>query len=465
MARTTLKSVDVYPDLIDRDVKAFGMSAIGPCELYSEAIRPSRLPANDWLCRLGPQRSDDSAELVVHVIEDHPGSEGGPVLVPPGLAALAPVVRAMLALDLVHTVLSRLAELRGWDQAVLDAARHHALDKGLISRLDSGWKASPDRRHRARLVRQVEHDGRVLVWIEIERRGDEVLVAVSSEVEVNHLVPIELRHVRWLDRDTVRAEPVDRGSVFRYELTQEIPESFDAPARSRFREAAPPIQVDAARPAVVIAAPAAGPQILCIGGGMMNGVPPEYAAALTLLCQHVERQEWVDWWAAADRDLLEISYWFWTDTRPRSYVRRGQDKVIAIIKRSAESMQEVQQPAVLALRDMADLFATVRQRMALPPHPPLPAEAEIRARAAQPVQTAMKEIEGLRTMVKALDDRLPHDLVQYLDDALDAGATGDCVGALFVYLDGNDVHLTSAEQRRLARLRKDVTVVGADFAL
>lgn len=222
VARTTLKVVDVYPHFVDRDAKALAAASAAASEIFGDVIAPERLPARDWLFRLNLHPSDGVTALEVELHDDMWDGEGGSVFVPRGIAALPVAERAALALDLLHASLVRLAELRGWDRRVIDAARQQVLDNGGARRRASAWKKAPDRRHRARAVRYVGPEGRVLAWMEIERCEDGTVVA-SPDITVNRTSRIGAAQLRWLDSRTVRLTPADPS--FSYELTYRL----DAP--------------------------------------------------------------------------------------------------------------------------------------------------------------------------------------------------------------------------------------------
>lgn len=150
----------------DPDLDAFIRATRGICELYSEALRAQRIVHAVSSLRLLPvdDRTQPGAgaanEITVSVSEERPvGSEFGRVHVAPGYRRLASPERRKLAEEAIYAAVSELAQIRGWGGDTADLARNHVLDAEYVFKWDSKWKASPDRRHRARARYSLADDG------------------------------------------------------------------------------------------------------------------------------------------------------------------------------------------------------------------------------------------------------------------------------------------------------------------
>lgn len=169
------------PWLDDPDEDAFVRSSRGVCELYTEAVRPAGLQARHSELRLNCHHDEDRDDVLVEVDTDKgEGFERASATLPAGVAALPWPVRSVLALEVVHAAASRLGRERGWDQAVLDAARQHAVDGQLRYRWEGPAKVSPDRKLAAEPVFVMHDDGYGRVTVQIRRRDDEQPIAVSE---------------------------------------------------------------------------------------------------------------------------------------------------------------------------------------------------------------------------------------------------------------------------------------------
>lgn len=112
-----------------------------------------------------------------------------------------------------------------------------------------------------------------------------------------------------------------------------------------------------------------GHEIRSIGGGPTNGVPRGYLDEVERLVQAGQTTH-LDWWRAADRLLLEISYEFRTDANGPSVRRRG-GKLDARIRRDPRSLAAAPDPAAVARADVGELLELVGRTMSLGPCPPL----------------------------------------------------------------------------------------------
>lgn len=92
--------------------------------------------------------------------------------------------RARLVLEVVHAAVGQLAGYRGWDPDQFQSCYEHVVEHGFTYHWASPWKASPDRRHRARAVYELTADdgwGRVRLEI-ADRASGEVMAASAQAV-------------------------------------------------------------------------------------------------------------------------------------------------------------------------------------------------------------------------------------------------------------------------------------------
>jgi hypothetical protein len=135
----------------DPEEDAFVRSARSVTELYSEGLAPLGIEGHCSELRFLVGHDPAATHVTVRVSTRRPqGFESAGASLPTGIAALPPLERRHLVLDVVHGAVLRLAKARGWDSRKLDAARRHVLDSDFEFRWDGPWKSSPDRRHRAR---------------------------------------------------------------------------------------------------------------------------------------------------------------------------------------------------------------------------------------------------------------------------------------------------------------------------
>lgn len=382
VARTKLKSILVSHGG-SRDVNAFADAATPVCYLYSEAIQPAALVARCWNLGLTVGSAASARDVHVRVFNEFSEAEIGHVLVPTGIADLDPAVTALLALDAVHAAMTQLGRLRGWGQSPLDAARQHALDRGLIFRTATPWKTSPDRRHRARAVRQIGigYRGHCQMWIEVERTADGQLVQVSPQLFVLRGLHIGLdpRCLRWNSANVVQLGSVDPLYPNRTITLALGPPGYAVATNSPFRSAPPTPPIARSRPAVLLD-PVHQVEIQPVLVFDSDVVPGAYRTHLRDLFEIIKGPEWISWWSAAGRDRLTISWGFgsprpgfmMTKKGPFGYgLWRPKNEIYVRVWRQDTSTQDAD-PASLANRDLKALMETIRRRLKLPSHPVLP---------------------------------------------------------------------------------------------
>jgi hypothetical protein len=130
--------------------------------------------------------------------------------VPEAFAEFDAEERARAALDVVHTTVEALAQLRGWDLKRLDAVRGRVEDRGLRFDWASEWKASPGRRHQARAVYWLDDEGQGGVQLEIRRHADQTVIARGGPALAFMTVEgfkRSAKTLRWHGADTVTVTP------------------------------------------------------------------------------------------------------------------------------------------------------------------------------------------------------------------------------------------------------------------
>ncbi len=114
-------------------------------------------------------QSGDVLELTV--FDDMLEGETGRVTVPAAVSELSVEQRWWLAFTVLRRACEELASVAGEAPGPWPQLAAELLVRGPAERLVSAWKASPDRRHRARSVTEVRADQPSETWIEIARRG------------------------------------------------------------------------------------------------------------------------------------------------------------------------------------------------------------------------------------------------------------------------------------------------------
>lgn len=206
------------------DEDAFVRSARSVCELYTASVSAGEIAARHsevrLFCRLDEGRSD--VQVTAHIEPDQ-GFESGEAVIPPGIADLPAAARARLVLEVLHAATSRLAQARGWDQGALDRAYADTRAAGLRFRWTGPPKISPDRRNVSRPLFVLHDDGHGRVVIEVRRRADDQVVAVSATARAFSTAAgfkRSARTLRWRDKSTIELGELDcpRGTL-RLDLT------------------------------------------------------------------------------------------------------------------------------------------------------------------------------------------------------------------------------------------------------
>lgn len=174
-----------YPDRAwhqDDDLAAFLASSRGVFDLYSDELPAAGQTARTSSIRFMPvedRKSRNGFEVDVFT-QPLEGFDMVRVAVPAGFAALPTDARVAASLDVVHTTVCALGDLRGWDQERLREVRARAVGRGLRYSWTSAWKTSPGRHHRGRAVYWLDEDGQGHVQLETQRTNDDEVVARSA---------------------------------------------------------------------------------------------------------------------------------------------------------------------------------------------------------------------------------------------------------------------------------------------
>jgi hypothetical protein len=291
------------------------------------------------------------------------------------MAGLRPADRARLVLDVVHAATTRLGLERGWDQDALAAAYTRTLAAGLRYRWNGPAKSSPDRRHSARPLFVLHDDGYGRVVIEVRRRADDQVVAVSAPALAFSTAAGFQRSaqtLRWQDSTTVEAIPWaglygDKQGLIRVDLTNPGSPGIAEPSPPGFGESGEATDL----PAITVQVPDdRGARIEVIGGGPMNDIPAGYETTLHTLLERIQTEPWQAWWAAGATDVLEIWYDF-AAARAGVTIRHGHGRWRTTIRRPAATFATTTDPVTLAREDTTAMLKAIQRRTGLSGHPPL----------------------------------------------------------------------------------------------
>ncbi|GAA1922361.1 hypothetical protein [Nocardioides hwasunensis] len=180
--------------------------------LYSEALREVAIPHRTTELRLVTARTEqrDGVHGSVHVDPLSEGWESGTVFVPESFVDHTPRARAEALLEVVHGMVLRLGEARGWDASLLEKCRQHVVDRDLEHRWTAPAKTSPGRRHEARAEFRMMPDGYGRARLVIVRTLDGAEVATSGEA-LAYCTPQGFlraaKTLRWHGKDRVAMTP------------------------------------------------------------------------------------------------------------------------------------------------------------------------------------------------------------------------------------------------------------------
>ncbi len=361
------------------DVAVRGLRSV--TELYSEAVAPLRLAGRRSELRIFTGHRPALDEVQASVTVDPPlDFEVAYLQVPTSFADRAAPARASALLDVVHQVVLRLAEARGWDVAALERCRQHALDAGLEYQWSSAPKASPDRRLQARAVFRLPPDGYGRVRLEVSRREDGALVATSDEALAFCTSPGFRRaaaSLRWRGSALVEMVPYDWGRAFRGgELRLRSTGDAWASEVEDYCEVRPVPAGDPAAPPLSVLVTGIGASAAeqpwdayFVGGGPIESRGVErYQALLAAELRDLTRVDGVAWWSEQGQlRLLEVEAYY-RPGEPQVRARRTGNRLRVVVERPPASVVGADLPR-LAREDALAVIALVRRRTGLGPHP------------------------------------------------------------------------------------------------
>jgi hypothetical protein len=358
----------------DADVDAVARTSRRVCEAYSRGLVELALEGNHGEVRVFVHRSrrEDGVIPVDAYLDWSGGFEMAHVGVPAGAAGWPEQRRARLLLEGMHAVMTRFGQARGWSQQDLDRLRETCLDSGLDLTWRSSWKAAPGRHSEACVDAWLHDDGFSRVRILLRDRATGEVTGCSQVVEgpVGEAgLKRAARSLRWRDREVVEVVlPTFLGNRAPVPLEVDVRATEPVapwPARPAVRvEPAPIIEVTGSG----ASAPEQDHTIDVVGGGPINEVPERYDEALRRSLQGFADAS-LDWWRDSDLRVLQISYDF-AASRPRSLVRRGRNRLTAIVHRPVETIDR-DHPETQAEEDARALVRAITRRQGLP-DPPWP---------------------------------------------------------------------------------------------
>lgn len=460
-----------HPWVDDPDADAFTRTSRRVCELYSEGLAPASLTGRAQALRLFAVRGPDGSEAVEVEVHEHfyESFEVGSVGVPVGVAGLAPDVRALLVLDVVHAATTKLAQVRGWPEAALEIARQHVLDHHFRFEWATAWKSNKNRAYRARAVFYLTDDGTGRVALEVCGVKTGALVARSPEVLAFSTIEGFKRSARTLRWDGGSVEVIGsidpwggRGAALRLDVD-------DQPAEGARDQMAATSGIDTSTsdvdgttavaelegrlPQVHVRGVQVVPdahEIRVVGGGPTNGIPVAYLRALDFLLEGVQR-DFAEWWSRADRSLLEIWYEFGPGAEGPT-VRRTKDKVIARIHRAPRTIQSASEPVELARDDVIALSDALGAKLGLGPAPSLPSSTQVHRQVAEQQEASERYKKVGSELLERLRGRLPNDIrVLFLQDLREPEQVEIGSGLRF-NIARNGVTLDEGEQHLLDQL-------------
>jgi hypothetical protein len=369
------------------DEDAFVRSARTIGELYSEGIRPARVPARSPQLRMHcfPHEPGRSQVLITVFTEPHEGFEMAGVTLPDGVATLSAPARAALVLDVMHAAAIHLARARGWDRAAFEAARAHVVEHDLRFRWTGPAKTSPGRRYTARPAFVIGDDGLGRGVVEVRRVSDGTLVGASAPFVTpgsEKTFRWVAQSLRWRDGDTVQIDAGDE-------------------RHSCVAETLPPLTVHAEG----VGAPGSVPRITVVGGHTGDTVPETYATALHLLLDELRGPNWAAWWSAGPDEVLEIGYDLIAPGPARVVARRGGGRLRVRIDRPLADVLTTTDPTAVARADVEAMLATVQRRAGLGPHPQLPTASEVTAATNERIEHGAAVVRRLHALLDSLADR------------------------------------------------------------
>lgn len=217
MSRNSIRQVEVYHSFApSRFLIAEGQPAVEvlakgftlACACFSAALQQGEPLAAEtsWVRFVLASDSPGFAPATTPVPSASDGlGEVHEVSAPLHLLELSPADRRLATLDQLYEWLRTLASVRGWNLAVLEAARGHVVRSGLRFERTSIPKSSPDRRHKAVAHCWIDDSGDSWCRVNIIASNGEVALD-SGPVDASDFPPALnriIRSLRWRDRNSV----------------------------------------------------------------------------------------------------------------------------------------------------------------------------------------------------------------------------------------------------------------------
>ena len=368
---------------------AFARSSRRVCELVEECLASRSVEAPHGEVRLFLGASGDE-RVVVEVAGGHvAGFDGARVLLPDAVAGLSAQGRGLLVLEVVERVLETLARMRGWGNADQLAGIGDEVRAKQLRYVRIGpWKSSPDRRLRARPVAEIADDGLSRLHYDIsDAKSDELLgVTRSTWVRENRRTALNglFAENRWQGTSGVamrRTEFLGEGVWREASGVFEVDQLSTGPVSVNPEEPAQLNPLEGVIPAacgleveVVTWWGEGTDQAKVISGGFTDAAPGdhrEFRAAYFAYMAWI-RQYCVDWWSAAEPNVLHLYLETSDYHRTGRLVRLNGDEVTATARRRPEDLLGDVPDRDLARVDLAALLQRTATRLHLLAPPELP---------------------------------------------------------------------------------------------
>jgi len=350
-------------------VDAFARTSRRVTERYSEALASFGIEARRSMLQMHVREvADDTADVAVTITLVPGGDDLVCADVPCSVSELSEQERARLVLEVVDAGMQRLAQERGWPLDQLEQARQHALDHHLDFEMTGPWKQNRSRTRRARLIARLTDDGWSDLCFEVAdaKTGESLGFTRAIKSPANSLPKFKrgVNEMRWAGDMTIERPddwqvrwgsswgPVDSFDISdlrAWPLTHDpVPERTPLTVTASIERLQQPLE----------------PEIRFVGGGPTNDVPESYLRSLDVLFDQFQSAA-NDWWAAADRNLLEIQYEITTEgPDQRVDVRRLKDYVSVKLRRRLDSLTSAN-GSMLAESDVRQVALSVAKRIGL----------------------------------------------------------------------------------------------------
>lgn len=458
-----VKKVWFWPSgggLVDPEEDAFVRTAGRVGEAYSAAVADQQLASrhSEVRCFASHDPSVESVQVHIHIDGPAEGFLGGRVVLPDGIAALEPRLRASLVLEVFHTVLIGLGRRYRWSEDALGVARADASKLAGDFQTVTVWKSSPGRTWRARARFRLDDRGQGWAQLEVSpRSGDDSRSWRSAELEsATNVEGFRKRtRIRWTGRDSAELTTVGAGTEYAESSVTFSPGPVpDAGKSDTGIQHDPLINAVPDFPVALIVhgAPESAPLAIVGGGGPMNDVPAPYAETVHWFGSWI-RDNLADWWSQTG---ARNWYGHWDYASPRQtapMVRLSGDRLNTVVRHLMPDPDAEADPVGSAYDDAVQLITRVQQRLHLPePTPPLPTIEHVRIVVKSQIQEQKAAQKRVYALIQSLSDRLPPDWLDAVLPMQDGVPDGDLIMGLHNMIIKNHILLTDAEQALWQRL-------------